>query len=378
MTYKAYQVRELPKKKAIMFNFFDKITSIFIKSKPIKEKNFKKILLIRNDHIGDLVLDTSIFREIRKKFPEAEITALISPETKQIIEKDPNIDKIITLGLFWRKKNLSFFMEYMRILKQIKREKFDVGIDIRGSFMSIIFLLWAPKIRKRVGYYNITGGKAFLTNPIFLDKEENTIYFDMKLAEKGLNFKAKNYWPKIVTDKQDEKEVDFFIKKNNLKKFICICPGSTNELKQWDEDKFNRIIKNFNLKYPKYKILLIGGGEDKALINRLAENKNCISLINFNLRLLSLLFKRSKLVIATDGGPMHIAWVSDSNLIALWGPINLIQMKPLKKSIVIHHKLECYPCHTKKCIKGKGKRCMDLITVNEVEKSIKKILKNDK
>ncbi len=341
MGYEEYQIlRKISNTKANFFYFFDKITSFFIKSKKIDSEYPKKILIIRNDHIGDLVLCTQIFRELKKTYPEAEITALVSPLAKPIIEKNKNVDKIIPLGLFWRKRNISSFIEYFKVLRKLRKERFDVGVDVRGSVINIFSLLWLAGIKKRIGYYNLTGGKAFLTNPIKLKKQKHTIKIDLDLVKEGLNLGKVNYYPEIITDKEDEKAVSRFIKEKDLKNFICIVPGAKTRAKdrKWPEENFTELVKNFSKKYPNYKILLIGGSEDKTLIDNLTLNKNCLPIINFNLRELSIIFKKSKMVIANDGGPMHIAWVSGAELIFLWGSVNPITMRALKNSVIIMDK----------------------------------------
>ncbi len=366
--YKLYRTRFQGKRRAMFSYLFDKISSIFIKNKPIKITNPKKILIIRNDHIGDVVLCSHVYREIKKKIPDCKIIALVSPITKPLLEKNKNIDKIFVLGLFWRKLNIKSLRQYFKFLKKIKKEKFDVGIDIRGSLINIILFLWLPRIKKRAGYFNLNGGIAFLTNPFLYRKIEHTTKYDMDLVGKALGIKPENYFPEIVTDKKDKEKINKFIREHKLKKYICICPGATNKSKQWNQYKFDKLIKQISKKYPKHKIILIGGKEDEKLINWLNnKNKKCLKLINFNLRLLSLLFKKSQLVIANDGGPMHIAWVSEANLIALWGLKGYHQltlMRPLKKSIILHH------LEKRKNIQNPT----DLITVEEVKKTMEKIL----
>jgi len=358
--YQEYQTRNQTKKRAIVSYILDRIIGLFIKSKPVKIKKIKKILIIRNDHIGDVILCSQIYREIKRKFPDAKITAMIPKSSLALLKKNPHVDKIIPFGMFWRSPSFKSFRNYIKICKRIKKEKFDFGIDIRASFWNILFFLWMPGIKNRASYYNITGGNPFLTHPIKYEKIEHTVKFDMGLVAKALNFKVKNYWPEIVTDKEDEQKVKSFLKKHNLRKYICICPGASFDEKRWSLKKVDEIIKWFNKKYPKTKILLIGGLDDEEIIdNLLNENPKCMKLINYNLRLLSLLFKKSKLVMANDGGPLHLAWVSNADVIALEGPINLTTIGPLKKSRILV---------------GKNKR-INSIKISEVKKEIKKILK---
>ena len=57
----------------------------------------KKILVIRNDHIGDLVLSTPVYREIKKKYPKSKLYVAIRPDSGNVLENNPYVDKIIYL-----------------------------------------------------------------------------------------------------------------------------------------------------------------------------------------------------------------------------------------------------------------------------------------
>jgi len=341
-SYKDY-LRRVPKGKGNFKSFlFDKVTSLFVKSKFHKIKNPKNFLFIRNDHIGDMVLSLQIFREVKKFFPQSKITVLASPLNKTLIEKDKYVDNIIEIDLFWRRKSIKSFLDYLKVLKKIKNQKFDVGIDLRRSRLNIFFFLFIPKIKSRISFYNVNGGRAFLTHPIFYKKRSHALKENIELL-KPLGVKMKNYIPHIMTDAQDKKDVNKFLAKHNLKKYIVICPGATTKSRKWPEKKFKKIIESFHKKYPKYKIIIASGPEDKDLIGRFCINNNCVPLIGFNLRKLVLILKKAKLAIANDGGVRTIASASGTNLIALAGPVNLKVHLPFNRFTVLHHKLSCYP-----------------------------------
>jgi ADP-heptose:LPS heptosyltransferase len=363
------------------FNYyFDKITSKFIKSKRCEIENPKKILFLRNDHIGDMVYSTQIFREVKKIFPNSEISVLASPSNRQIIEKNPYVNNILEIDLFWR-RGLKGFLDYFKILKRIKKEKFDVGIDLRRSKLNIIFFLWIPRIKKRASIYNINGGKAFLTHPILYNKKENYIQEVVDLVNESLGINIKNFWPQIVNNKEDEKDVEKLREQNDLRKYVVFAPGATADSKRWPEEKFDKLIEEFHKKYPNYKIVLSGAESDKNLINRLCKKSKeyCVPLINFNLKKMALVFKNAGVVIANDGCATDISWVAGGKLISLVGPVDLDHFKPLKKSKIIHHKLDCYPClWANPCKKPLGKWCMDLITVEEVMNAINEFMKERK
>ncbi len=330
-------------------------------------RNPKKILFIRNDHIGDMVYSTQVFREIKKMFPGVKIYVLATDSNKDIIEKDKNVDGIIVSDRFW-KDGFRGFLNYFGVLRKIRRENFDVGVDLRRSKLNMFFYLFVPRIKKRGGYYNVNGGRAFLTHPFVCTEKMVNVKDIPRMVGKIFGREIKDYIPEIATDEEDEKDFQEIVKKNNLKRYVVFAPGATESSKKWPEKKFDELIEKFHKKYPKHKILLSGANSDRGLIGRLSENRDyCVPLINFNLRKIALVFKNSDVVVANDGCGSDISWVSGGKLVTLIGPVDTEIHYPPKNTIVLHHKLPCYPCEwAKPCKKPCGKWCMDLITVNEV------------
>ena len=322
----------------------------------IDKKTIRKILVIRNDHIGDLVLSSRVFKELKKKFPCAKITALVSPINKQILEKNKNVDDFIIIG--HGKEILKDFKRYFSLLRNLRKKKFDLGIDLRGDFLNIFLFMFLPRIKYKIGFYKSPISKYFLDFYYKSIESKHETFLVIDLLNKGLNLKCVTYWPEIDIDSKDKERLKHLIKEYSLKKFICINPDASLEQKQWGLENFDELIKFLSEKYPKYKIILVGSDEKK--INLLVKkNPKVISLVKENLRIVYLLFKKSSLVIAPDGGPMHIAWTAKTNLIAIIPKyLNLNNISPLgKKSKVIHKEI-------------------NKITVEEVKKEIKRVFSN--
>ena len=285
--------------------------------KKINKESIKNILLIKNDHIGDIILSSNVFREIRNNFPQSKITLIASPENKALVEKNKNIDEVIELKYSPRK--FKEFMSYLKISKKIRKEGYDLGIDLRGGFFNIFLLLFLGRVKKRIGFYHQKIGK------IFLDYGEEKTHWDkfkrhctmarLDLINRALGLNSTNNWPEIATDEEDQKLLEELIEKNKLKRFICIVPDARED-KQWPLEKFDEFIKKFEKKYPEKQIVILGADEEQ--INFLVKrNPKSIPLIKENLRVLYLLFQKSDLVIAHDGGPVHISWVGKSRTLDL-------------------------------------------------------------
>jgi heptosyltransferase III len=85
-----------------------------------------KILVVRRDNIGDLVLTTPVFGALRKRFPDARIEALVNSYNAAVIEGHPDIDAI---HVYTKSKHsdsrLGAWSELVKRLRQ--------GIALRGA-----------------------------------------------------------------------------------------------------------------------------------------------------------------------------------------------------------------------------------------------------
>ena len=317
----------------------------------------KKILVIRNDKIGDLVTCTGVFRELKKGFPESEITAIVSKAGEQIVLKNKNIDRILVAD--YPPTKYKNFINYLDILKKLKNQKFDIGIDLRGSIFNIL-LLNLLNVKYKIGYYNRYISKFLLDYAHQKDRiTKHANIQRIELLNKSLGLSSKNYELEIATDKGDKENLSKFIIENKLKKFICIVPDASLEYKQLPLERFDEIIKYVTKNYKDYKIVLIGA--DFKKMNFLKKENPNILLPNkiIDLRVTYLLFKKCDLIIAHDGGLTHLGGVADAKMIVFFPEhLALAYYKPLSKNAVI--------------ISKNAKN----ITVKEVEKEIDKFLNN--
>jgi ADP-heptose:LPS heptosyltransferase len=124
------------------------------------------------------------------------------------------------------------------------------------------------------------------------------------------------------------------------KRFIAIHPWSSNPEKELKPDKFRQLCVRlsreipYGFGLPAYKIVLIGGKEEAKRSGKFCEGLPVIDLSGKSTLLeLSGLFKRSRLLVTVDSGPMHLAAVLGTPVVAIfrknppavsaarWGPV---------------------------------------------------------
>jgi ADP-heptose:LPS heptosyltransferase len=320
-----------------------------------------KFLIIRFSSIGDIVLTTPVIRCLRKQYPDAEIHFLTKHAFRSIIEHNPYINKIHTLG-----------DSFELMLHELATEEYDYIIDLHHNLRTL-------RIKK-----HLKKVKSFSFNKLNVEKFLVT------------NFKINTIPKKHIVDRNfeciqslgvenDGMGLDYFIpafdqvKESDLPTshmhgYIAVVIGAALATKKLPLHKLKELCVAID-----HPIILLGGKEDyedgKA-IAKVDEIKIYNACGKFNLNESADLVKKSKLVITHDTGLMHIASALQKPVISVWGnTVPAFGMYPYygKKSnigydVVEINKLWCRPCSKigyKKCPKGHFK-CMEKIAVNGI------------
>ena len=145
--------------------------------------------------------------------------------------------------------------------------------------------------------------------------------------------------------------------------------------KRWPKENFAHLADRLISEYGT-AIFLFGGPEERALaeeIESLMKNTPVIMAGQTTLSQTAALIKKYCLFVSNDSGPMHMAAALNVPVVALFGPTDAKATGPVSdKSVVISNKVQCAPCHRRKC--NRDFSCMTKISVHEVMNNIDKML----
>lgn len=96
-----------------------------------------RILCIRCDRIGDLLVSTPVLHRLRKLYPEAEINVITSPAGRLALADNPDIDSIF----LYEKKSLS---SWFRLLPELRRHH-DMVIGLNAGSRTIRLLTYLAR-----------------------------------------------------------------------------------------------------------------------------------------------------------------------------------------------------------------------------------------
>jgi heptosyltransferase II len=273
-------------------------------------KQYRRILIVRTDRIGDVLLSTPVIQALRKKFPQAYISMMVSPQARDILEGNFYLDEVIVYDKDGKHKGV---IGLFKFAGKLKKKKFDLAIILHPT-NRMHLLTFLAGIPKRLGYNRKFG---FLLNL----RKEHTKQLGLKheaeynlelLSDLGLNGNPKDLFMPIRDD--SEQYVKELFRRAGIKetdKLLAINPGASCPSKLWPVESFVQVCEKLASRY-NFKILILAGPREMHLANKIAADPEIKGkIINFagktSVSQLASILKRCVLFISNDSGPVHIA-----------------------------------------------------------------------
>jgi heptosyltransferase-2 len=315
-------------KSYLNFNYIYKYTFKKRKSEVRTElKRQRRILIVRQDRVGDVVVTTAIPREIKEQWPDSYVAVLVSFYTKDIYLNNPYVDEIIiNEDLQWKGAR-----EFFSRVSFIRRFKFTHALMLLPS-ESINYLLFLSGIRHRYGvgykfYQFITFVKGISRHKYIPLRHEADYCMDLARA---IGIKSSNIITEIYLSGEEREKVrnirKYFTEDGKIAAGIHSTSGKSSP--NISVSSYLRIIKELQ-KTGLYKIIITDNN-----VPELLQNLEGVDYPNRNSGLRDSILNLAALdfLVSASTGPMHIAAALRVNTISmfctltacspiLWGPL---------------------------------------------------------
>lgn len=272
--------------------------------------DFKNILIVRTDRIGDVVLTVPAIRAIRKNFPDARLTVLLSPLTFDLLKGLDFIDEILVDDRRGPHKGLWGFLRLIRMLRQ---KKFDLAVIYHTKKRTNLACFWA-NIPYRLGYKNNKYG-VLLNHPVEDirhkgHKHEAQYCLDLL---NNIGIQSNELFLEIRKDQNTDNWIIDFLRSKGIEtseELVVLHPAASDPTKQWPKENFAELVNEMHRKKNSIRYIIIGTKENRHLARDI-QNKSDVEILDttgmFLISQLVSLLARAKLLISNDSGPVHIA-----------------------------------------------------------------------
>ena len=333
-------------------------------------KNPEKILIIKPSSLGDVVHSLPFLNAVKACFSKAEIHWIIAKGLEGIVEGHPMINKLWIINKdAWKKiVNIKVTLSELKVLlKHLKKEEFDIVIDLQGLLRSGI-LTAGTGAPVRVGFTEAReGSRLFYTHKVKGGKNIHAVDRYLKIADflgcdiNDICFPLPLSFNSALSTRHSALS----------KEYAVIVPGARWKTKMWPPEKFGNLSGMLPL-----NTVIVGSKRDVDIADKvvaLSKGKAIFLAGKTDLKELIEVTRGAKFVISNDSGPMHIAAALGIPVFAIFGPTDPLRTGPYGEGhTIIREDIQCSPCFKKAC---NDLKCMKGLSVEKVYGIIKTALK---
>jgi len=296
---------------------------IGIRSRPSDRRKPERILAICLSHLGDLVLLTPFFKNLKLRFPDAHLTILCKSAVADIPRNHPAVDEVIAYEARWILGPTSpraGFLDTVKLIRELRARSYDLLVVCYDHPMD-----------------GILGFCTGIHTQVCLDAEKAA---QPKTAAEGTHLRHRvehafdllralevpilDTVPSIGIPAADVAWADKWLREQGLmgKTILGVHPGAGGLEKRWPADRFARVAEHLAGKFD-CKVVVTGSPVDAEAVQGFVESVRTTVVqapVTLTVGKLCALIRRFALLLCNDCGPMHIAAALRVPVIAVFGP----------------------------------------------------------
>lgn len=351
--------------------------------------DIRRVLLLRPDHLGDVIFALPAVEAVRRALPEARVDLLIGPWARALFpEAGLERLELLPFDAPWLarpargKFGLGGVLALARLLRRRARKEgpYDLAIDLRGDLRLVL--------AARLAGVRYLAGRGITGLGFLLDAEgreapgRHQVEGNLALLEAAGLGPQETVNPALALSPEEIEAGREVLRAHgvaNAKLVVGVHPGAGTATKRWAPGKFAALIARIVSELPA-RVILLGGPDDRpaadAVLEALGEARSSRRLADLcgklpGLRAFMGVARGCHLFVGNDSGPAHIAAAlgvpvlclfSGTNEPSEWGPRGAA-------AVVLRRRVECEGCGLAEC---DHHSCMAQLDVEAVFQAVRR------
>jgi lipopolysaccharide heptosyltransferase II len=336
-----------------------------------------RVLCVRLDSIGDVLMTTPAIRALKESVPGRRITLLTSPQGAEAAKLVPEVDEALVYDAPWMKATTprTTSAPDLAMVEQMRARRFDAAVIFTvysQNPLPAAMVCYLADIPLRLAHcrenpYQLLTDWLPEREPDHLTRHEVRRQLDL-VAETGartsnerLSLRVpESAWkrvPRLLTD----------LRLNPERPWAVIHPGASAPSRRYSADGYARAARRLTVEHG-WQILFTGSAAERPLVEsiRRATDAPSFSLAGrLNLGELTALLSLAPLLISNNTGPVHVAAAAGTPVVDIYALTNP-QHRPWQvPHRTLSHPVPCRNCYKSICPEGHH-NCLRLITPDQV------------
>jgi lipopolysaccharide heptosyltransferase II len=342
----------------------------------------RRILLLRLERIGDLLMALPAMADVRAAAPAAQIDLVVGSWNADIARAIEPVNRVQALDARWlsREGDGLGMRSLIRAARRWRMADYDLAINFEPDIRSNL-LLAAAGAAWTAGYRS-GGGGALLDLALDYDPRAHTTDNARRLVAAAFGKAGREQPPPTLIVPEDAHA--------NAARRLSLARGALiglhvsggRPIKQWDPERFAEVARRL-LAGGEATIVLTGSAGDRPLVERVKQQLPNTGVIDVaghvDLLTLAGILTRLDVLITGDTGPMHLATAVGTPVVAVFGPSDPARYRPRGRfDRIVRVDLPCAPCNRirlppDRCA-GHTPDCLALVTTDLVFSAVRSVL----
>src|SRR5215813_847429 len=290
------------------------------------------VLLLQLKRIGDLILTTPAIAALHERFPEADVTMVVSSECADLLPAISGVDRILMA-----RRNLRDLAPFLTVAGK----KFDYCIDFtrndRSAFLTFLSRACTRVVSYRVRDQSKTRARFYTDFVDVRMRDLHTIDYNLSLLE-PLGISDISPSLQLQLPESAHEKAGALLRDCNLRgPYVILHPGSARKEKLWESGRWIEVIQHFG-RNEDFDLILTSGTSkhEQAHIAAIRQRANIIDFSGkTDLLTLAALISQARLLVTVDSAPVHLAAAAHAPQVILFGPTNPFHWRPKESPALI-------------------------------------------
>lgn len=327
----------------------------------LQVQGFERILAVRLDNVGDVIMLAPALAAIGRACPAARITLMASPAGCEAAPLLASVDDVLTWRAVWQDASAALPLDAGReqaLIVELRRRRFDAAF----IFTSFSQSAWPPayacylaSIPVRAGQARDFGG-SLLTHRVTppadcVHQSERNLHLVEAL---GITPPSRDTALRITRDV--ESSADRLLREVGItptSPFVVVAPGASCAARRYEPRRFAEVVRLLadRLRVPH---LIVGAARDadvcaEVMSGGLTRARSIAG--RTSVPELAAVLRRARLLVGNNSAPMHLADAVRCPMVILYSGTDLEeQWQPRRaQSLVLRRPTPCEPCYRFEC-----------------------------
>lgn len=288
-----------------------------VESPTLAACNPSRLLIVRNDRLGDLVLTLPTLEYARKLFPAARISLLTGQRTSAVVDRNPHVDEVL-------KDDGS--CSAWQLAKRLRAGRYDAALVVNASTRNYL-AVWLAGIPVRVTWSRRPMGWLLGNRHVTLRRSHPPVHeSEFALAfirNLGTDPSIQPSVPRLLPDPLVIERIGARIRGDlgGRRPRFAVHPGNYRSAWNWPPERYVRLITELAAHGG---VVVTGGPGEEGLIQQLREGlgdsvaHRVAFYLDLSLEELCATLSLVDVLTVSSTGPMHLAGVLGTPVVALF------------------------------------------------------------